>query len=61
LVPDVIRLLDDESALVRGAAVWALARLVSRERVAALAATHSVAEIDLAVKDEWTHALADAV
>jgi epoxyqueuosine reductase len=53
-------LLADASALVRGAAVWALARLLPRGRLAALAETHREAETDAAVLDEWGAALADA-
>src|SRR4051812_39076126 len=37
LAPEAERLLDDESALVRGAAVWALAQLIAPERFEALA------------------------
>jgi epoxyqueuosine reductase len=59
LVPEAERLLADDSALVRGAAVWALSRLVSTDRFAALAATHGAAEIDPTVKEEWAQALAD--
>ena len=33
LAEEARRLLDDQSALVRGAAVWALGQLVERERV----------------------------
>jgi epoxyqueuosine reductase len=50
------RLLDDASALVRGAAVWALARL-DPKRLAALSA-RSTGEPDESVRDEWTAALA---
>src|SRR5689334_13095191 len=49
--------LDDASPLVRGAAVWALGRLVGKERLAALAAAHRTAERDPAVAEEWTAAL----
>ena len=37
LADEAERLLDDASPLVRGAAVWALSRLVPREQFAALA------------------------
>ena len=37
LAPEAERLLDDESALVRGAAVWALSQLIAREQFDALA------------------------
>jgi epoxyqueuosine reductase len=46
-------LLDDASPLVRGAAVWALSRLLPRESLAALKRTDS----DAAVNDEWAAAL----
>jgi epoxyqueuosine reductase len=44
-------LLDDASPLVRGAAVWALSRLVSRDEFLALAA--GVQEVDASVRVEW--------
>ena len=50
--------LDDDSALVRGAAVWALARLTSREEFASLAAERLRREIDGAIIEEWRDALA---
>jgi epoxyqueuosine reductase len=46
-------LLDDPSPLVRGAAVWALGRLVGRERLAALRARHAAREADAEVRAEW--------
>jgi epoxyqueuosine reductase len=58
LAPDAERLLDDASPLVRGAAVWALARL-DPARVAALAGTRD-READPAVREEWTVALESA-
>jgi epoxyqueuosine reductase len=56
LVPEVERLLGDDSALVRGAAVWALGRL-DRDRLAALARTHRQNESDPTVQEEWAAAL----
>jgi epoxyqueuosine reductase len=56
-VPPAERLLGDPSALVRGAAVWALSRLLPREKFTALAKQRS--EMDATVKDEWSAALAD--
>ena len=50
--------LDDDSALVRGAAVWALARLTSREEFASFAAERLRREIDGAIIEEWRDALA---
>jgi epoxyqueuosine reductase len=52
--------LGDASPLVRGAAVWALARLVPKDRLAALAATGAAAETDPAVADEWSAALRES-
>jgi epoxyqueuosine reductase len=49
------RLLDDVSPLVRGAAVWALSRLVPRDEVAAMAEQQN--ENDALVKAEWAAAL----
>jgi len=54
LAVEAERLLDDSSPLVRGAAVWALSRLLSRERLAALRKVDS----DASVNDEWVAALA---
>jgi epoxyqueuosine reductase len=47
--------LTDESPLVRGAAVWALGRLLPREKLAALANEHK--DGDASVAEEWTAAL----
>jgi epoxyqueuosine reductase len=58
LVPEAIRLLGDPSALVRGAAVWALGRLLPAERLAVLATDHRARESEPLVADEWTAALA---
>ena len=49
------RLLADPAPVVRGAAVWALSRLISREVLSALAARHR--ETDTEVREEWTAAL----
>ncbi|MBS0245989.1 MAG: tRNA epoxyqueuosine(34) reductase QueG [Proteobacteria bacterium] len=53
LVPEVERLLDDASPLVRGAAVWALSRLKTREEFEAMRRDDE----DAGVKDEWLAAL----
>src|SRR6201992_2789014 len=47
------RLLDDESPLVRGAAVWALSQLMSRDEFEALAAEAMSTETDGSVRAEW--------
>ncbi|HXE24491.1 MAG TPA: tRNA epoxyqueuosine(34) reductase QueG [Roseiarcus sp.] len=49
--------LDDEDPLVRGAAVWALARLISREEFSSYAAKGR-SERDATVLEEWRDALA---
>jgi epoxyqueuosine reductase len=59
LANEAERLLGDASALVRGAAVWALARL-DRTRLAAAAKKHRAQETDPEVADEWAAALAPA-
>jgi epoxyqueuosine reductase len=51
------RLLDDESPLVRGAAVWALSQLTSDDDFAALAAGKASAETDASVCVEWQASL----
>ena len=51
-------LLSDESALVRGAAVWAMSRLAGKETLSALHAQRSADEKDASVQEEWAHAMA---
>jgi epoxyqueuosine reductase len=46
-------LLDDQSPLVRGAAVWALSQLMRREEFAVLAADAIGTESDETVRAEW--------
>jgi epoxyqueuosine reductase len=53
LIPLLERLLDDTSPLVRGAAVWALGRLLGPEGIAALASRHAATETDRDVVAEW--------
>jgi epoxyqueuosine reductase len=53
LAPVAERLLADAAPLVRGAAVWALARLVTPEAFAALRANHLPIETDPQVHEEW--------
>jgi epoxyqueuosine reductase len=53
LAIEATRLLDDESPLVRGAAVWALSQLMAREAFEALASDRVGAERDDAVRGEW--------
>lgn len=57
LAGDVRALLGDASPLVRGAAVWALARLVPDTEFSELAAAGSKTETDATVRDEWLSAL----
>jgi epoxyqueuosine reductase len=58
LAAEAERLLSDASALVRGAAVWALAQLIGREQLAAAASRHAEAEGDEGVRAEWRAACA---
>ncbi|TKB08953.1 MAG: tRNA epoxyqueuosine(34) reductase QueG [Mesorhizobium sp.] len=60
LAPIVRGLLDDGSPLVRGAAVWALSRLMPRRDFAELAASALQTENEATVRDEWLSALPDA-
>ena len=53
LAPEAVRLLDDASPLVRGAAVWALSRLLPREEFEKL--RH--ADGDASVNEEWAAAI----
>src|SRR5476651_2190430 len=52
------RLLGDQSAIVRGAAVWALGRL-DRTRLATAAKVCRSGEADPSVEEEWAASLAD--
>ena len=53
LVSEAIRLVDDDSALVRGAAVWALSGLMTRQEFAAMADQRAARENDESVRAEW--------
>lgn len=53
LADDTQRLLADPSPLVRGAAVWALSRLMTAETFATLRETHCRDEGDPIVLEEW--------
>nr|WIE92274.1 tRNA epoxyqueuosine(34) reductase QueG [Mesorhizobium sp. WSM4875] len=57
LTPVARGLIDDGSPLVRGAAVWALSRLIPRRDFAELAASALQAEGDATVREEWLSAL----
>jgi epoxyqueuosine reductase len=57
LAAEAERLLADASALVRGAAVWALARLAPKRL--AMHAADRVADPDPAVEEEWAAALGE--
>ncbi|NBN64908.1 tRNA epoxyqueuosine(34) reductase QueG [Pannonibacter tanglangensis] len=57
LVPAVAVHLDDPMALVRGAAVWALGRLLPAGDLAALGAARAGGETDADVLAEWAAAL----
>jgi epoxyqueuosine reductase len=50
------RLMDDESPLVRGAAVWALSQLLGGEEFSARAAKAASIEADDGVRAEWRQA-----
>ena len=56
LAAEAERLLDDVSPLVRGAAVWALSKLLPHEKFAALA--QRSCESDASVREEWAAAFA---
>jgi epoxyqueuosine reductase len=56
LAAEAERLLGDDSALVRGAAVWALSQLMGREKFDSLAAAAMNTESDDGVRAEWTMA-----
>jgi epoxyqueuosine reductase len=54
LMPHARRLLDDESPVVRGAAVWALAQLMPQDAFGDISRSRLVQETDPAVRDELT-------
>ena len=54
LIPHATRQLQDPSPIVRGAAIWALRRLLPAADAATLCATHEASETDEDVKSEWT-------
>ncbi len=60
LAGEAERLLADPSPLVRGAAVWALSRLLPIDRIERIAARHRAREIDANVREEWEEALTAA-
>jgi epoxyqueuosine reductase len=59
LAPEAERLLEDESPLVRGAAIWALGQL-DRGRLRVCAETRRDNETDPELKAEWAAALGEA-
>jgi epoxyqueuosine reductase len=56
LAVEAERLLDDQSPLVRGAAVWALSQLLGRDEFSALASDAIGTERDETVRAEWHRA-----
>jgi epoxyqueuosine reductase len=56
LALEAIRLLDDDSPLVRGAAVWALSQSLPREAFEAMASDRVGVERDSTVRAEWCRA-----
>jgi epoxyqueuosine reductase len=56
LVPSVVQLLSDPAAIVRGAAVWALARLADKVAWRGAEAQHRPSETDIDVRNEWAQA-----
>ena len=54
LAATAVEKISDESALVRGAAIWAARRLAPAGVVAGLRAQHFAGETDAAVRAEWT-------
>ncbi len=59
LIDAAVALVDDPSALVRGAAIWALSRLMTAERFATLAAGRAVREKVTDVREEWRNGLVE--
>jgi epoxyqueuosine reductase len=59
LATEAERLINDEDAQVRGAAIWALQRLMPG-RVSTMAARRRAEEQDSDVRDEWTAPMSEA-
>lgn len=59
LTNDARRLVGDDSALVRGAAAWALSRLLPAAEFVSLAQEHVVHESDASVREEWASSSTD--
>ncbi|MDF3808718.1 MULTISPECIES: tRNA epoxyqueuosine(34) reductase QueG [Rhodopseudomonas] len=59
LAPEAVRLLDDASALVRGAAIWALGQLLAPDQFEALAESRVGGQDDAEVRAEWQPADAE--
>lgn len=59
LIPLCRDLLDDPSALVRGAAVWALSQLMEGQAFQALSSDMEAGESDASVREEWGAALSE--
>ncbi len=57
LAREAERLLDDQSPLVRGAAVWALSQLMTPDAFTALAVKAMGREADESVRTEWQQTL----
>jgi epoxyqueuosine reductase len=57
LVPQTQARLDDESSLVRGAAIWALSRLIDDTEFQAMAQMYLDRESDPDVRNEWASKL----
>jgi epoxyqueuosine reductase len=60
LAKEAERRLGDDSALVRGAAVWALSQLMGRNEFESLAANATSHEVDDSVRSEWGFAIQDS-
>ena len=60
VIPQVENLLEDPAPVVRGAAIWALARL-SPQAFTRKRQEYSAAEQDPSVRDEWEYAAANLV
>ena len=59
LVPLTYRHISDQDPIVRGAAIWALARLMPHDSFKSLATTLAPHEPDAYVQEEWQTALAE--
>lgn len=56
-IPDIVRLLGDEAAIIRAMAIWAFGELAKKEEIVAISKIYLEQEYDPEVQDEWVMVL----